>query len=61
MVVVRAKLNVNLKAETIEEVIGKRRTLHIASLDNLRGELARDLDDLGKDGEALLPHSMISR
>jgi hypothetical protein len=53
VVVVRAKLNVNLKAETIEDVIGKRRALHLASLDNLRGELSRDLDDFGQGGEAL--------
>jgi hypothetical protein len=45
VVSVRAKLNVNLKSERIEDVIGRRQKLHLASLENLKGELFRDLDN----------------
>ena len=58
VVSIRAKVNVNLKSEQIEDIIGRRRKLHLAGLDNLKGELFRDLNQMMPGRLEALPQSV---
>ena len=41
--IIRGKLNVNLKSSVLEEVIARRKELHKSTVDNLIAETRRDL------------------
>jgi ankyrin repeat protein len=57
--VVPVHLSLNLKTETIEEIVSKKRDIHFASFGSLLEELATDLKDM-KDAGCLYDNSLRS-
>jgi hypothetical protein len=45
---VKLRINANIKSLTVDELVSRRKTLHLAALSNLLEETQRDLDELEK-------------
>jgi hypothetical protein len=52
LVVIHVKININLKAQTIEDMIQKRQQMHNASFDFLVDSVRKDIMKIAEDGNA---------